>query len=165
MLEVPGLLLRPPGPDGARAIVHAGTRQPLGFACRRPAQGLSRWLSGPIIEVHEEEDAPLLLTIRSPWRWSSHHQVRDAEGYLVGSLVGRFVFNEYDRCIAAASQVGDVRLVVRSPKGEALAELETTPDGVRLDFRPELAIDPFAKMLLLAAALRVPVGSEARMAR
>src|SRR5436853_145767 len=133
MLEAPALLLRPPGPNGTRLILHAGSGQPLGFACWLAGERSWRWLAGPVLEVHEEDDAPLLLTVRQRWWWSARHEVRDAEGSVVGSLVKRFILNEFNRWIASSNWAGENRLSLDNPKREPLAELEVTRDGVRLD--------------------------------
>src|SRR5204862_4081292 len=81
MLEHPALLLPPPGPDGARPILDADSRKKVGFAAWRPLPGLRGWLSGSVLKVHEEEDAPLLFTVGRRWKGSARHEVRDAEGY------------------------------------------------------------------------------------
>src|SRR5437899_375936 len=99
MLEYPALLLRPAGSDGMRPIVGpSGT--PLGFARMAKAKGIRRWLGWQEIEVHEEEDSPLLFTIRRRWTWPARFEVCDAEDYLVGSLAGRFLLNEFNRRLA-----------------------------------------------------------------
>ena len=66
MLEQPVLLLQPWADDAARHPANAlralrrlvadpEDGRPLGFACPRPVAGgwLARWLSRPVLEVHE----------------------------------------------------------------------------------------------------------------
>jgi hypothetical protein len=69
-------------------------------------------------------------------------------------VCGRRLRDRYGRALARARPLaGRPGYVFATPDGEALAEWEPGAGGPRLTFRPEVAEDPFAKMLLLAAAL------------
>lgn len=153
MLECPALLLDSPRTSGSRSILAAETGKKVGFAEARPLSGIWGWLGASIIEVREEEDAPLLCTIWRRFAWSLRREVRDAEGYTVGAVVGRIVLNEFNRRIAECTPLSAGQGSMLTPRGELLATLETTATGLKLEFRPEVEGDPFLKMLLLAAAL------------
>src|SRR5262249_50101744 len=134
------------------------TAQDVGFTCARPRQGLWRWLNRPILEVHEQEEAPLLFTVHYRWGWPGRLEIRDAEDCIVGALIGRFILNEFSRRIAERRPMGHGMLGLVGPKGETLATLTQIDAGLRLEFRPEVENDPFLKMLLLAAALHERYG-------
>lgn len=154
MLEHHALLLLPPDAKGSRSIRAAkAPSQTLGFACRRDPEGIWSWLDYPVCEVHEEEDAPLLFTVRRRWTWPARFDVRDAEDVLVGSLVGRFVLNEFNRRIAERRRLSNCLVALYGPVEEPLATLEAGAAGLRVTFHAETERDPFVKMLLLAAAL------------
>ena len=154
MLEHATLLLRPPDAAAVQAVVDAAGGAPLGFARPRPAGLLARWLAGPVVEVHEHEDNSLLCVIhrgllRPHWRL-----VCDAEGRPVGAVRGRRLEGR-DGCVVAvrrpdAAPGGDV---FRDPEGRLLATLLPRQRGATLTFTDAIAADPFAKMLVLAAAL------------
>ncbi len=167
MLESPSLLLRPwtpvPG-DGderrlprswARAILDAATHAALGSASwrTRPAPALLRWLVRPVVEVFETEDQSLLCTLRGPWGPASSWQVRDAEGRSVGTVHRSALLDPFGRCLAVIEPAAEGGARFRSPNGRPRGMLEVAPEGARLTFADELDGDPFARMLLLAAAL------------
>jgi hypothetical protein len=123
--------------------------------------GYARWESEPspwwwrvfnrgVLAVHEQEEEPLLFTIRRAWSITPRHEVRDADGHPVGTLLGRFVQDRHGRPLAALENG-----VFRDSNQQALAELSSTPEGLRLTFSEEIASEPFVKMLLLAAALHI----------
>jgi hypothetical protein len=150
MLETPILLVRPSDPSGVRAILDTATRKPLGYARpgRRPWWGL-----GPaVLEVHEQEDEPLLFTLRRGWGLTPRHEVRDAEGTPVGLVDGRFLRDGWGRCVAVGEE-GPGGRAFRDAGGRLLARVARRPDGVEVGFTEAVAADPFAKMMLLAAAL------------
>ena len=73
MLENGALLLRPctaspaaAALEPARAVLDALTGAPLGFAGWR-RRAWPRWLSRPVLAVHEADDAPLLFTVHGLW--------------------------------------------------------------------------------------------------
>jgi hypothetical protein len=153
MLENPVLVLRPGAAPGAREIVAADTATPLGHAWWVRPGG---WLARPILAVHEHEDRPLLFTVRRCWGLWPVREVRDAEGRRVGFVSGRQVRDRYGRRVAQARPLADrTGYVFLDPEGQALADLGPGQGGPHLTFRPEVAHDPFAKMLLLAAALGI----------
>jgi hypothetical protein len=156
MLEQPILLLRPRKTSPRQAIVAADTGEPVGFA-RWPARVESLWwpLSGrPVLAVYEHEDEPLLFTVYRCWSLLPRHEVCDADGHHVGILAGRQVRDRFGRNLAALRRErnGSAALFL-SPDGRSLGRVTTDADGVRVAFDPEVAGDPFTKMLLLAAAL------------
>ena len=144
MLESPTLLVRPSDPSGVRAIVDTATRKPLGYARpgRRPWWGL-----GPaVLEVHEQEDEPLLFTLRRGWGLTPRHEVRDAEGMPVGLVDGRFLRDGWGRCVAvgpavpglAAQRAGHV-VFSRTDVFDAHRRPPVTPLATNQSDRPALA--------------------------
>lgn len=151
MLEAPALLIRPRAPSGVRAILDAATRKPLGHA--RPGQRpWWRCLSSKPLEVREHEEEPLLFTVRRAWGRPPRQEVLDADGVPVGLVRGRFLYDGWGRCVAAAEDGPDGR-TFRDGDGRPLARLTRRADGVAVDFDEAVASEPFAKMVLLAAAL------------
>jgi hypothetical protein len=130
-------------------IEDAHTGVLLGSA--RPAVRRLRWLpTPPILEVREAEDAPLVFTIRRVWSLQRRFEIRDADGYTVGTLTGPIV-----------SRRGDYRLAVRDTDGDfhgndgsLLARTTREKGGMEIRFAESMAADPFGKMLFLAAVLR-----------
>ncbi|HEY7154310.1 MAG TPA: hypothetical protein VH575_10170 [Gemmataceae bacterium] len=152
MLEQRVLLLRPRTASAVQAIADGESGAPLGFA-RWQAETPSSWrrlFGRSVLAVHEQEDEPLLFTVRRAWSLLPRREVRDAEDQPIGSLLGRLVQDQHGRVVASL-QDG----VFRSPRQHILAELVSAPDGLRLCFHAGVADEPFVKMLLLAAALQM----------
>jgi hypothetical protein len=154
MLEQRVLLLRPPGRSGGRAIADAETGRPLGVARRRPRQAGPWWrrLAAPLWAVHEQEDDPLLFTVRRGWGLGPGKPVRDADGHAVGAVGAGHVWDPAGGTLAVLEPGGPGERVFRGRGGRELARLAGGPDGLRVAFHPDVA-DPFLRMLLLAAAL------------
>jgi hypothetical protein len=158
----------PPGPLEQRALVLApgdgSGRRPLLAAETGLACGSARWRAGgwwwarPVLAVHEQEDEPLLFTVRRCWLPGTRHEVRDAEGRRVGYLRGEWVCDPLGRRLAVRRPGGPPGAwVFRSPGGRPLAELAPGGAGARLSFAAE-AVNPFTRMLLLASALYATEG-------
>lgn len=154
MLEFPALLVRPPGPDGRRYILNGAGDKVLGLAISHRPAGLWRWFSRSTTEVHEADEAPLVCSVRPGWIWPTRYEVRDAEGYLVGTLVSRFILNEFNRRIAEMHRPSGHSIQLQSHRGDLLAKLHRDDENWLLEFAREKELDPFLKMLLLAVALR-----------
>jgi hypothetical protein len=162
MLEHPHLLLLPWSPAPGRAgnrrrdIIDPDTGDPLGFVCRRPPAlpAWLSWLGRPALEIHEDEDASLLCIQYGPRFYVRGWEVYDAEEHLVGTLRGNAVRDRLDRTLAAVEYARNgTGHRFTSPDGYELGTLTPAGAGVRLTFAPLLGGDPFAKMVLLAAAL------------
>jgi hypothetical protein len=153
MLEQRVLLVRP-GTASVWAIVDGDNGLPLGFAHWQMETPRSWWrpFNRRVLAVHEQEDEPLLFTVRRAWSLLPRREVRDADGHPVGSLLGRHVQDRFGRPLAAL-QGDNGRGAFRSPDQRTLAELTATPAGLRLSFSADIAGEPFIKMLLLAACL------------
>jgi hypothetical protein len=156
MLEQAALLLRPWAPAAGaargRVVLDAVAGTPLGVA-RTPARpGGWRWLARPALEVCETEDESLLCTVQRGWWPGSPWHVREAEGHLVGTVSGPSVVDRLGRTVALLRDSGGGGSFL-DPAGVELGRLERRPDGLRLTFAVWLEGDPFARMLLLAAAL------------
>lgn len=154
MLEYSTLLLGAPGPDSRRSILDGESHKVLGFASANRPAGSWSWLSRITTEVREADDAPLVCSVRPVWLWSTRYQVRDAEGYLVGTLVSRFILNEFNRRIAEIHRPANHPIQLQSHRGDPLARLRRDGENWLLEFATEKELDPFLRMLLLAAALR-----------
>jgi hypothetical protein len=155
MLEQKRLLLSRWGPDGVRAILAADTGQPQGFACWRSRAGLPWWrrLGRSVLEVREQEDQPLLFTVRRCWTLWPNYEVRDAEDRLVGYLVGTTLYDRSGQKLAVrcSSETGTL---FQDGNGLPLAQWESRPENDQLAFLPDVQDNPFSKMMLLAAVLQ-----------
>jgi hypothetical protein len=151
MLEHRVLLVRPRTPSSIQLIVDGENGAPLGYARweAEPSPWWRRVFRRRVLAVHEQEDEPLLLTIRQSWSWLPRRHVCDAEGNSVGSLYGRVIDDRYGRPLASLENG-----VFLGPDRRLLADLVSTVDGQRLTFSDDIAAEPFVKMLLLAAALQ-----------
>ena len=151
MLEHRVLLVRPPTPSSVQVIVDGESSAVLGYARweMQPSAWWRRMFRSGVLAVHEQEDEPLLLTIRQSWTWLPRRCVCDADGNSVGSLHGRIIHDRYGRPLAAWENG-----VFRAPDRRVFADLVSTADGQRLTFHDDIAGEPFVKMLLLAAALQ-----------
>jgi hypothetical protein len=153
MLEHTVLLVRSRTPSPAvQAIVDGDSGTVLGYARweTEPTPWWRRMFGGGVLAVHEQEDEPLLFTVRRVWGFLPRREVCDADGQPIGTLLGRLVHDRYGRPLAALEN-GIFRASNRHP----LAELSPTAEGLRLTFGDDIASEPFVKMLLLAAALQV----------
>jgi hypothetical protein len=148
-----------PRPEGGRRALLSGAGVPVGIACAAEPPGWWGWLF-PVLAVREEEDEPLVFTVRRrltllPRRW-----VIDAEGEAVGSLAWPWLLDRNDVPLAAAQAAAARAGTFRTPAGVVLAAWSVEPGGaVRLDFHASVRHDPFVKMLLLAAVLHLPAGT------
>jgi hypothetical protein len=133
-------------------IAGAADGQPVGFAVWLHHPGWWNRILGPVLCVHEHEDQPLLFTAQPCWwRWSQR-EVLDAEGERVGFVRKGSIKDRYNLLYACSRPDGD-EIVYQCVNGEVLAAMRFTPAGVELSFANVVESDPFAKMLLLAAAL------------
>ena len=160
MLERPSLCLGPWSQSADRparcAIVDPATQLPLGLAQRRPmpASFWRRWFVRPTLEVLETEDEALLCMVRRLAGFRPAWEVCDADGRYVGGIRGPKIVDPFGRavCLAAAG-TGSKPLSYLTPDGLELATLSPQDDRQLLTFGPALDGNPFARMLLLAAAL------------
>jgi hypothetical protein len=153
MLETPVLLLRPTVVGQPRVIADAVSGKPLGFARLQPdaQRGWLGSLLGSILAIHEQEEEPLVFTVRRCLLWTQR-EVRDAEGERVGYL-GRGTIRDRNRLLYAHTRFDEEGMVYQCVNGAVLAATRPTPPGLELSFTKVIEGDPFAKMLLLAAAL------------
>jgi hypothetical protein len=150
MLEHRVLLLRWRTASALQPIVDGDSGVPLGYArWQTPCRWWRRLFGGTLLAVHEQEDEPLLFTVRRGGSLWPRREVRDAEEQPIGFVLGRLVHDRFGRLVAAL-QDG----LFRNPHQRILAEMNSTTDGVRLTFGDDIAGEPFVKMLLLAAALQ-----------
>jgi hypothetical protein len=150
MLEESELLLGPPGADDGRAIA-AASGAPVGSARWRPPGRPAWWRLGRrVLEVREHGDEPLVFTVRRRWGLLSRYEVRDADGHFVGYVLGAWLQDAAGTPLAVCRP--DAGGVV-APGGDLLAAVSDGGGATRVTFAPAVAGDPFAKMVLLAAAL------------
>jgi hypothetical protein len=156
------------GPAPVREIHDADTTQILGFACRRlgtPGAWFS-WLARPALDIYarEEEDTSLLFTLYGPWFWTRVWEIYDADEHLVGTLRGNLILDSIGRILATVERgAGTDSFHFRRQAGYGPTSLTQTEAGVHMTFAPEVAGDPFAKMMLLAAGLALTNGQRAEM--
>lgn len=160
----------------------ADSREPIGVATEvlGPLARLSRWfvskqLTGTTIEVREKLDESLVFTVRrGAYLIRSRVEVHDAQGELVGWLKSRLIswsggFHVYDRSGRLFAEVrgnfvgfeyrmltpdGAVELGRVTKKwASVVKEVFTSADAYLVELNDDLAEQPLAKMLVLAAAL------------
>jgi hypothetical protein len=155
MLEQRSLLLRPRREGARQTIADADTGSALGFVSwsKAPASPWWRCLLRWELAVHEQEDEPLLFTIHRPGWLLGRLQIRDADGHPVGVVLGRRILDRFGYPLAQLSAKNSQGGIFRAADQRALAEMDRGPEGLRLVFGPEVATDPFAKMLLLAVVV------------
>jgi hypothetical protein len=154
MLEQRALLLPPS--SAARRPILGDSGAALGFAVWRQAAPLPWWRRAwrSVLEVHENEDESLLFTVRRCWTLLPRREVREADGWRVGTLLGPLVDDERGRRLAVRSLEADRRTsTFRSRRGAALAWIAPEGEALRLTFGELVEGEPFVKMLLLAALL------------
>jgi uncharacterized protein YxjI len=151
---------------------------------------VSRHLMPARVEVREKPDDSLVFTIRRRgYLFRSNVEVLDAQGELVGTFRSKVLtisggFHIYDKDGKHFAEIKgkwlgfDYRFVTRdgavelgrvSKKlgaGWVLKELFTSADTYAVEASPDLADEPLAKMLVLAAALAIDLiyKSESRTA-
>ena len=134
------------------------------------------------VEVHEKPDDSLVFTLRRGFYiFRSRVEVRDAQGELVGYFKSKFftisggfhVYDKNDKYFAHVKgrmfgfdyrfltedgkvELGQVSKVIGGLGGLA-REMFFSADNYFLKLNPELAGQPMAKMLLLAATLAVDI--------
>jgi hypothetical protein len=158
MLEQRELLL-PPAAAPRRPILAGDSGAAVGFACWRPADSVPWWRRPwrRVLEVHEQEDEPLLFTVRRCWTLLPRREVRDADGWRVGTLLGPLLEDDRGHRLAVRTWEAERGAgVFRSRRGVALAWAAPEGDALRLTFADAVADEPFVKMLLLGAALCGP---------
>jgi hypothetical protein len=155
MLEQQLLVLRPRQAPTPQTLVEAVSGAPLGFTrWRAPGNWLSHWFVGPVLEVREQEDEPLLFTVRRCWSFATRYLVCDADDTPVGVVYGAQLLDRLGRLFTVLQREGE-RLVFRTSSGCLVAEVESVEETRRLSFQAVVEHQPFAKMLLLAAALNL----------
>lgn len=150
MLEHRVLLLHARKPATKQLIVDADSGAVLGFV-RWEQERTRSWrqlFSRRVLAVHEQDDEPLLFTVSRAWSLLPRLEVKDAEGELIGNVLGRFLRDRYGRPIAILEEDA-----FHDPYRRRLAELIASPAGLRLRYSEDIDGEPFVKMLLLAVAL------------
>jgi hypothetical protein len=150
LLEQQALWLGPPAaaPRELRGAggVAVGEARPTG------RRGWWPWSPVVLLTVHETHDCPLLCTlVRRGWL-SPVIEVQDADDRTVGTIDGDALRDRFGCVWARVSAAGGHGEVRHEVSGRCLAEWQEE-GGRQLRFRPDVQTDPFAKMLILAAAL------------
>jgi hypothetical protein len=161
MLESSNLSLGPwsvaaPPDSGRRVICDATTGQRLGFArwLTPPGAGWQGWFRWPALEVLETDDESLLCTLRRGWPPWPVWEVMDADGRFIGSLRRGVVFDPTGgRFAVLQTQANGTPAKFLDHQGQEVGTLAGTAHGLQLTFAESLQENPFAKMILLAAAL------------
>jgi hypothetical protein len=112
------------------------------------------WLARPTLELYETEDQSLLCTVRRGWCPASRWHVSDADGRAVGTIRGAVLLNAFGRRLGVVEPLdAGTTQRLRAPDGRVVGTLRHRSDGTLLSFGADLEGDPFARMMLLAAAL------------
>jgi hypothetical protein len=150
MLEHAALWIGPsPGGEARRLIRDSASQQLLGVCKHRPSSARwFRWLSWPTLEICETADEALLFTIERYWGLRPTWVVRDADERQIGWLRGGGAWDAYGRLIGRQASAG--RWL--SEEGQEVATIQPDGDALMLSYRCDN--NPYARMLLLAAALR-----------
>src|SRR5438093_1685029 len=159
MLEQPSLELRAwtqaDGPDGrVRALWAGGEQVGLVRQAPLPAPAWLGWLARRTLYVHELPDSSLVFVLRRAWGWPGRWHLFDAEERLVGTLRGRAIFDGSGNLlgvIESPDERGRGRFLAMH--GRELGEYVLQGEGLRMTFAPAVEGNPFARMLLLGAAL------------
>lgn len=136
LLEQAVLLVRA---EPRRRVLLSAAGQVIGYTSWR-RDGWFRW----VLELHEQDQSPLVCTIRRRLGWPKRREVRDAEGELVGFVTGGHILDRWER---VALRFRDGCFV--GERGAVLARW----GGGQLELLEGVRHDPFAKMLLVAAAV------------
>lgn len=155
-------------------------REDIGFFTKSMRWLVSKQFLPTKVEVREKPDDSLLFTLRRGWYlFRSRVEVRDSQDALVGYFKSKFLtisggFNVYDKDDKYFARVKgrllgfDYRFLTEDDKlelgrvskviggaGGLAREVFFSADHYYLQINPELAEQPMAKMLLLAATLAV----------
>lgn len=155
-------------------------REEIGFFTKSMRWVVSKQFLPTKLEVREKPDDSLVFTLRRGWYlFRSRVEVRDAQDALVGYFKSKFItisggFNVYDKDDKYFARVKgrllgfDYRFLTDDDKlelgrvskviggaGGLAREVFFSADHYFLQINPELAEQPMAKMLLLAATLAV----------
>ncbi len=119
MLEQQTILLFPPKSTRRWSIVHGDNRAPLGWA-----HWTGGYLSGHVLEVREQEEDPLVFTVRRAWSVLPRRLIHDAEGRYIGAVLGSRVENAKGRLLIRRAWHKDRRYsAFMSLRGEEIAEV------------------------------------------
>jgi hypothetical protein len=155
-------------------------REDIGFITQSLRWLVSKQFLPTKVEVREKPDDSLLFTLRRGWYlFRSRVEVRDSQDALVGYFKSKFftisggfhVYDKDDKYFARVKgrllgfdyrflteddkvELGRVSKVIGGAGGVA-RELFFSADHYYLEINPDLAEQPMAKMLLLAATLAV----------
>lgn len=137
-----------------RVIRDGETGHWLGLARWRtaPPVGWRRWFGWLVLEVLESEDESLLFTLARGWRPWPGWDVYDAEGRFVGSFHRQVIRDPLGGRFAKWRPATGQFL---GPQGYEVGVLAPSDTDLQLTFSPAIKENPFAKMILLAAALIV----------
>src|SRR5262249_37933197 len=104
MLENAALVITTWTGEAPRRMIRTASGQEAGFVCHRePSPRWLRWLLPTVLEVHENDDAPLVFTMQRRWKLAPTWIVRDAEGRLVGQVAGPYLEDPWGRRVATVS--------------------------------------------------------------
>jgi hypothetical protein len=166
--------------NGDTGDVVGSARETIGGFTQAMRWIISKHLMPTTVEVREKPDDSLVFTLRRGWYiFRSRVEVRDAVGQLVGFFKSKFFtisggFHVYDKDGKYFAHVKgrmfgfDYRFLTEDGKvelgsvakriggvGGLAREVFFSADNYFLEVNPELAEQPIAKMLLLAATLAV----------
>jgi Scramblase len=166
--------------NGETGEVVGSAREEIGFFTKSLRWVMSKHLLPTKLEIREKPDDSLVFMLRRGWYlFKSRVEVRDSQGHLVGFFRSKFFtisggFHVYDKDGKYFAQVQgrlfgfDYRFLTEDGKVElgrvskvlgglagVAREMFFSADNYFLMINPDLAEQPMAKMLLLAATLAV----------
>lgn len=169
------------GDDGKPDVIGVAEEK-IGFVTQAMRWFVSKQFMPTLVEVREKPDDSLVFTIRRGWYlFRSRVEVHDSQGNLIGyfksKLIswsgGFYVYDARDQQFAElkGNLIGfnykiltpdrSVELGSVSKKwkgiGEIARNLFTSADTYMIEVSPDLAEQPIAKMLILAAALATDI--------
>ncbi len=137
------------------AVLEPSSRTLVGLARPGAKTGSfrKRWFSRALLAVYESEDEPLLCTLRHRWSLPSSWELRDADGHTVGKIARRSIQGPMGRNLTVMSSTNAPGTEFLDLQRRRMATLVQQRDGRLLSFAVECERDPFARMLVLGAAL------------
>jgi hypothetical protein len=113
----------------------------------------TRWFGRAQLAVYESDDEPLVCTLLRGWGPGSAWELRDADGHMVGRITKSHLQGPLGRYPIHVKRPKPTVVGFHDSQGRALAGLTRQGNDWILSFEGACKGDPFARMLILGAAL------------
>lgn len=163
MLEQSTLLvhawMRQVSSDGAASWVRLITdaaKRPLGFVrlVGEPPSTWMSWLCKTRLEVLETDDASHLMSVTKMWGILARWVVEDAEERHVGTVYAKSIVSSEPTVLGYLDMSADGTGCVRDPHNRVMIRFTGEAAGiVEISFLPQLSVNPFVRMMMLASVL------------